>query len=212
VLILGEHGTGKDIAAARLHYASSRWAGPFVKVNCAALSTDVLEVELIGERRRDDNRSGMIEQAEGGTLFLDEIAEMDLSLQAKLLGALRHSERRSRAPDVRLVSATNQNLGSLIRAGRFREDLYYRIAGLEIVMPPLRTRSMDIRPLALEMIERFCFDNNRRMPTVSEAAMLELEGHVFTGNVRELQHIVHRTLLLIDGDVIEQFLRQSGVT
>ncbi len=217
VLITGENGTGKEIVAHRVHLLSSRWVRPMLKLNCAAIPSALLESELFGFVKgaftgATSDRQGVFAQAHESSLFLDEIGDMDVGLQAKLLRVLqegevtRIGETTPRPVDVRVVAATNRDIATQIKEGRLREDLYFRLAGIEIALPPLRERSGDIPLLVAEFMEAFCVENNRRRPSLHPAAMSKLMTHPFPGNVRELKNIVQRTLLLRDEDPIEEFL------
>jgi len=212
VLITGEHGTGKEVAARWLHAASARSGAPFVPVNAGGLGDGVLESELFGHVRgaftdaRTD-RAGCFELADGGTLFLDEIANMPVGQQARLLRVLERGEinpvgsSRSRRVDVRVVSATNADIARDAGAGRFREDLLYRLNTVEIRLPPLRDRRDDIPRLAALFLRRHAgrIGSDRRFSTAAVEALL---GHPWPGNVRELEHVVLRAVLLAQGDEI----------
>src|SRR5205807_1899820 len=197
VCILGESGTGKELVARAIHRQSARRHKPFTAVNCAALPETLIESELFGHVRgaftgADRDRAGLIETSDGGTLFLDEIGEMPLSAQAKLLRFLQEGEFRrvgdtvNRTADVRIVSATNRKLESAVEAGQFREDLYYRIGGIEIALPPLRDRPSDIPLLASHFLARE-HEKSRGGPSklTADAASVFL-GYRWPGNVREL--------------------------
>ena len=213
VLLTGESGTGKEVAARVLHWASPRRNQPFVAVNCAAIPEHLLESELFGHERGAftgavARRVGRFERADGGTLFLDEIGDMSLVLQAKILRALE--ERRLErvggeepvSVDVRIVAATNQDLGHRIEAGEFREDLYYRLAVVELSLPPLRARGSDIRELALHFAEHFAGRYGRRISGITAEALRRLESHPWPGNVRELRNVIDRAVLLCASDVL----------
>ncbi|MGA9523200.1 MAG: sigma-54 dependent transcriptional regulator [Myxococcaceae bacterium] len=217
VLVTGENGTGKEIAARRLHLLSKRWARPMVQVNCAAIPAGLLESELFGHVKGSftgalSDRPGHFIQADGGTIFLDEIGDMDLALQAKLLRVLQESEvtrvgeSTPRKVDVRVIAATNQDLRAMVREGRFREDLYYRLAGLEVHLPPLRERREDLPQLVSALAEAWCVANNRQIPEITPEALSQLSTYGFPGNVRELTNVVQRTLLFADQDVVTRFL------
>ena len=217
VLVTGENGTGKEIAAHRLHALSPRWARPFVTVNCAAIPSELLESQLFGHVKGSytgahDDRRGLFQEADGGTLFLDEIGDMAPPLQAKLLRALqegevvRLGESAARRVDVRIVAATNRAVTELLTTGQLRADLYHRIAAIELSMPALRTRPEDVRPLVHRFVERFCYEINRRIPAIADEAWPALLAHPFPGNVRELENVVRRTLVLRDDDPIRVFL------
>ncbi|HSP80536.1 MAG TPA: sigma 54-interacting transcriptional regulator [Myxococcaceae bacterium] len=212
VTILGESGTGKELVARALHACSPRADRPYIPVNCAAISKELIESELFGHERgaftgAAGARKGAFEEADGGTLFLDEIGELPLDLQAKLLRALENGEikrvgaSRPLHVDVRVVAATNRDLLAEARAGRFREDLYYRLCVVPLHLPPLRNRRGDILPLA----EHFLRTYTPRGQTVSltPGAVERLKQHAWPGNIRELRNVVHRALLLRRGAVIE---------
>ena len=209
VLIQGESGSGKELVAQRLHAQSRRQAGPFVAVNCAALVESLLEAELFGIEDRVATgvrgRSGKFEAAHRGTLFLDEIADLSAAAQAKLLRAVQEREverigghERQRV-DIRLLAATNRRLGGLVAEGRFRADLYYRLAGVEIDVPPLRHRREDIMELAGHFLARHA---GERRPRLTDSAVDALLAHDWPGNVRELQRVVERALTRTTGEAI----------
>jgi two-component system NtrC family response regulator len=210
VLITGESGTGKDVFARTLHALSARGGGPFLNITCSAIPDNLLESELFGHERGSftdarERKLGLIEQAHGGTVFLDEIGEMSPGLQSKLLRLLE--ERKFRrvggsadlSPDIRVVAATNRDLRALVREGRFREDLYYRLAVLEVELPPLRARPADIAPLAAFFLAQFSLRFGRDVRGVSPAALALLQGHPWPGNVRELRNTLERAVLLCEG-------------
>jgi transcriptional regulator with GAF, ATPase, and Fis domain len=209
VLVLGETGTGKELVARALHVNSSRRARPFVPVHCTALPGTLLESELFGHQRgaftgAASDRPGRLASAAGGTLFLDEIAELPLEVQAKLLRFLQFGEiqrlgsDRTEHADVRVVAATHQDLPALIRAGRFRQDLYFRLNVLELHLPPLRERQGDL-PLLLEHFLRRHWKRPGAPPRFDESARRVLERHAWPGNIRELEHVVERACLLARG-------------
>jgi DNA-binding NtrC family response regulator len=213
VLITGESGTGKEVVARALHWASERTRGPFVAVNCAAIPENLLESELFGHERGAftgavARRAGRFERANGGTLFLDEIGDMSLVLQAKILRALedRVVERvgaESGAPvDVRVVAATNQELEGALRTGAFREDLYYRLAVVQLHLPPLRDRGHDVRALSLHFASHFARRHGRPVTAITERALRRLERERWAGNVRELRNVMDRAVLLATGPAI----------
>jgi len=216
VLILGESGTGKEGIAENIHAASSRKSKPLIKVNCAALPASLIESELFGHEKAAftgafDQRIGKFEQANKGTIFLDEIGDMPIDLQVKLLRVLQEKEidriggRGSIKVDIRIIAATNRDLEKEVMEGRFRMDLYYRLNVFPILMPPLRDRKKDIPALAGYFIERFCKNNNLGVKTVSREAMDSLLSYPWPGNIRELQYLMERTVLLTPGDTINEF-------
>lgn len=213
VLITGESGTGKELVAKAIHYNSERKEAPFVPVNCAAIPEQLLESELFGHMRgaftdaKTDKR-GLFEEAQKGTLFLDEISEFPLMLQAKLLRAIQEREIRrvgANKPisvDVRIIAATNLNLGEEVKAKRFRDDLYYRLNVIELKLPPLRERREDI-PLLVEAFLKKCGDARRKeVKGVSESALAMLMDYAWPGNVRELENVIERAVTLSRGEKI----------
>lgn len=213
VLIMGESGTGKELVARTIHYASQRNAKPFIAVNCAALNENLLESELFGHEKgaftgADKQRRGRFEMADGGTLFLDEIGDLPLSTQVKLLRVLQEQtfERVGGSQpikvDVRVVAATNRNLDQLIKEGKFREDLFYRLNVVMIDIPPLRERKEDIIPLLEFYVEKFSKETEKKIGGFSKEAVDILIKYDYPGNVRELENIVHRAVVLSRGDVI----------
>ncbi|MGQ0722485.1 MAG: sigma-54-dependent transcriptional regulator [Candidatus Eiseniibacteriota bacterium] len=210
VLILGESGTGKELIARALHEASARAAGPFVKVNCAAIPEELIESELFGAVKgaytgADSSRDGKFAQADGGTIFLDEIGDMSARAQAKVLRALQEGEIERVGGsgvvkvDVRVIAATNKDLENEVRAGRFREDLWYRLNVVPIRVPPLRERSGDVARLARHFLERFRAENNRGPMRLTDEAVAALERSPWPGNVRELQNFVERLAIMARG-------------
>lgn len=212
VAILGESGTGKELVAAAVHARSTRAAKPFIPVNCAAISKELIESELFGHEKgaftgAQNSRKGAFEEADGGTLFLDEIGELPYDLQAKLLRALESGEikrvgaSRPMTVDVRIVAATNRDLLALCREGKFREDLYYRLCVIPLHLPPLRNRRGDLPALAEHFVQRFSprGQNVRLTP----AALERLSTHGWPGNVRELRNVIHRALLLRKGPMLD---------
>ena len=213
VLLTGESGTGKEVVASAIHWASERSAGPFVPVNCAAIPDNLLETELFGHERGAftgavARRVGRFERAHGGTLFLDEIGDMSLVLQAKVLRVLedRTVERvggeERRQVDVRVVAATNQDLAIATAEGRFREDLFHRLAVVELHLPPLRARGADVRTLALHFAAHFARRHSKPVRAISERALRLLEAASWPGNVRELRNVMDRAVLLASGPTI----------
>jgi DNA-binding NtrC family response regulator len=213
VLILGETGTGKELAARRIHEASNRSSMPFVAVNCGALPEQLVESELFGHRKgaftgADSHRKGLIEVADGGTLFLDELGELDRNTQVKLLRFLesgevrRIGENESFHVDVRIVSATNRPLQDMVDEGLFREDLYFRVNTFEIRLPSLRERTDDIELLAKHLIERLHRTRKVERASIAADAISLLQGHPWKGNVRELANTIEYALTLCDGKTI----------
>jgi two-component system, NtrC family, response regulator AtoC len=214
VLIVGETGVGKDVMACELHRMSPRAKAPFVTLNCAALSESLLESELFGHEKgaftgATDAKAGLLETAPGGTVFLDEIGEMPAKLQAKLLRVIetREIQRvgsvKTRPIDVRFVAATNRDLESDIAEGKFRRDLYYRLNGITLHLPPLRERRSEILPLVRSFLVRFAReDGNKPVPEISAEAARILEAYPWPGNVREIRNVVERALLLCEGSEI----------
>ncbi len=207
VLLLGETGVGKERFARALHDMSRRAAGPFVAVNCAALPHDLIESELFGVEKgaftgAHASRAGKFERAEGGTLFLDEVGELPLAAQAKLLRVLQEGEierlgdERVRKINVRLVAATNVDLQAAVKAGRFRSDLYYRLNVYPVRIPPLRDRVADIQPMVEAMLLRFSALHDKRIAGITDKALRALRGYPWPGNIRELENIIERGMIL----------------
>ena len=214
VLIRGESGTGKELVARSLHQLSRRRRKSFVAINCASIPENLIESELFGHEKgaftgADRTRMGLVELAHGGTLFLDEIGELPLLLQAKLLRVLQEREiqrvggSQTIAVDIRLLAATNRSLRKAIAMKEFREDLYYRLNVIEIKLPPLRKRHGDIPLLANHFIEKVCRRINRPLLPISTEALEALEKYAFPGNVRELENVMERCVVLCDGKCIE---------
>ncbi len=214
VLLTGESGVGKDVFARQVHARSPRAGKPYVAINCAAIPETLLESTLFGFERgaftgANKAQEGKFETANGGTLFLDEIGEMPIELQAKLLRVIqdrvveRIGSNRSQEIDVRIIAATNRDLLERVSAGRFREDLYYRLAVFPIAIPPLRERPEDILPMAELFLDRYGQTMGRPGLSLSSAARKALESHTWPGNVRELENAIQRALLLCDGACIE---------
>jgi DNA-binding NtrC family response regulator len=213
VTITGETGTGKELVAKAIHYSSVRSKQPFVAVNVAAIPKELIESELFGHEKgaftgAAFRRVGKFEEANGGTLFLDEMAEMDISLQAKLLRALQEKEVvriGSNAPvkfDCRIIIATNKDLQEEIKKGNFRQDLYYRLYGLPIDLPPLRDRENDVIVLARHFIELFCKENNMSPKTLTTEASTRLLSYSFPGNIRELKSVIELAVTLAEHNEI----------
>lgn len=211
VLIHGESGTGKELVAQALHASSQRADGPLVAVNCGAIPENLLEAEFFGARKGSytgatQDRDGYFQAARGGTLFLDEIGDLPLAMQSKLLRAIQERSVRplgstqEETVDVRIVSATHRDLAADVQAGRFRQDLYYRLNVIEIVIPPLRERREDLPVLCAALLARIAHESGMPVPSLSEQALQALAAHPLTGNVRELENLLHRAVALSDGD------------
>lgn len=214
-LITGESGTGKELVASAIHYNSARRNKPFVAVNVAAIPEDLMESELFGHERgaftgADSKRIGKFEEANEGTIFLDEIGEMDIHMQTKLLRVLQESKitrlgsNKEIPLNVRVIAATNKNLAQRVKDGKMREDLYYRLQGFLIHLPPLRERDNDILLLARNMLQQFCDNNRIPAKSFSSDALKAMMKHPWSGNVRELKAFVERAVLISDGQVIEE--------
>jgi transcriptional regulator with PAS, ATPase and Fis domain len=213
VLLVGETGTGKELIARSIHRLSPRADGPYVRVNCGALSESLLESELFGHIKGAftgavDNKTGRFEAAHTGTIFLDEISTISPKLQVKLLRVLqerefeRVGESRTIRVDTRVIAATNLFLEDEIEAGRFRDDLYYRLNVVPIYLPPLRERRKDITALLLFFLERYCEENRRDTPRIPEHVLERLNDYDWPGNVRELENYVERAVVLSHGQDI----------
>jgi len=213
VLVLGESGTGKELMARAIHYASPRMAGPFVVENCAAIPDTLLESELFGHKRGAftgavDDHTGLFQRADGGTVFLDEIGETSPAFQVKLLRVLQEGELRpvgaTRAVpvDVRVIAATHRKLEDDVRAGRFREDLYYRIAGITLGMPPLRERPGDVVPIAERLLVDIARELGRPPARYADDARAVLMAYPWPGNIRELRNEIARALALAEGSTL----------
>jgi two-component system response regulator PilR (NtrC family) len=210
VLIQGESGTGKELVARAVHACSHRAAGPFVAVNCSAIPENLLEAEFFGARKgaytgAAQDRLGLFQAAKGGTLFLDEIGDLPLAMQSKLLRAIQERAVRPLGSpkedtvDVRIVSATHKDLAAEVQAGNFRQDLYYRLNVIEIVVPPLRERREDLPALCSALLSKICQESGFSMPELSSPVMAQLRSRAFNGNVRELENILHRAVALGEG-------------
>jgi DNA-binding NtrC family response regulator len=215
VLITGESGTGKELIAEAIHSAGPRAKAPFVRLHCAALSESLLESELFGHERGAftgavARREGRFKQADGGTLFLDEIGEIPPAVQVKLLRFLQEKtfERvggnETLKVDVRVIAATNRDLGAEIRKGAFREDLYYRLNVVTVDLPPLRERRGDIAPLASFFLRRYAVENGKAIETIDSAALEAMVAYAWPGNVRELENVIERAVVLADSPRIEK--------
>src|SRR5205823_3878213 len=207
ILITGESGTGKDLVARAIHYNSLRREHPFVALNCGGVPETLLESELFGHMRgaftgADTNKKGLIEVAERGTVFLDEIGEMNAVMQVKLLRVLQERKYRrvggleEAQADIRVIAATNQDLGKLVAEGRFREDLFYRINVIPISLPPLRERREDIPLLAEHFLAKYCEQMGKSIAGISQGAMELLARHDWPGNIRELENVLERAVAL----------------
>jgi len=214
VLVTGENGTGKELVARAIHQRSRRAAGPFVKLNCAAVPAELIESELFGHERgaftgAHAARKGKFELADGGTLFLDEVGDMPAAMQAKVLRVLQEGEfervggSATLRVEVRVVAATNKDLTAEVAAGRFREDLFYRLNVVPIHLPPLRERKEDLPELASRFLAEACARNGRKPATLAREALLALQAHDWPGNVRELRNVMERLVILGDGPSID---------
>jgi DNA-binding NtrC family response regulator len=214
VLLLGETGTGKSVVAQALHHASALSEAPFVVVDCATIAPDVVEAELFGFERSalrhgEAAAPGLLEIAAGGTVFLDEVAELPVGAQAKLLRALEEKRVRRLGAvvdvvvDVRIIAATNRDLAREVDAGRFRRDLYYRLSALALTLPPLRDRGDDAVLLATHFMEVYARKYGRPAKRLSPSAVAALVSDSWLGNVRELAHVIERTMLMVDGDTVD---------
>ncbi|QCC85431.1 sigma-54-dependent Fis family transcriptional regulator [Desulfovibrio desulfuricans] len=213
VLVTGESGTGKELLVRALHANSRRADKPFVPINCGAIPKELLESELFGHEKGAfthaiRSRPGRFEMADGGTIFLDEIGEMELSLQVKILRVLQEKEIErvggtgSKKVDVRIVAATNRDLEVEVAAGRFREDLYYRLNVIPLHLPPLRQRGNDVLLLARYFLNHFCVKKNRVPLVLDETTRRILAAYAWPGNVRELENFMERLSILVDGDTV----------
>ena len=213
VLITGESGTGKEVVAKLIHNRSVRAGGPYITVNCAALSESLLESELYGHEKgaftgADKRREGRFLAADGGTIFLDEIGEIPVAMQAKLLRAIQEREiqrvggDRPLRVDVRILAATNRNLSDEVEAGRFRQDLFYRLNVVSLELPPLRERVDDIPVLAAHFLREFAERNGKRVKGFTPGAMDRLLKYAWPGNVRELENVVERAVVLLVGEYV----------
>lgn len=210
VLLLGETGTGKEVFAQAIHNGSKRNGKPFMALNCSAFGKELLESEIFGHKAgaftgANKDKQGLIEEANTGTLFLDEIGEMPVELQAKLLRVLESSEfikvgdTRSTKVDVRIIAATNRDLGEEVKEGKFREDLFYRLNVFSITLPPLRERKKDIPVLAEHFLKVFAQKANRHLEGMDNEFLSHLQQHNWKGNIRELKNVMERAVILADG-------------
>ncbi|MDA7417913.1 sigma-54 dependent transcriptional regulator [Xenophilus arseniciresistens] len=211
VLVHGESGTGKELVARAVHACSQRSEGPFVAVNCSAIPESLLEAEFFGALKgsytgSSQDRDGYFQAARGGTLFLDEIGDLPLAMQSKLLRAIQERHVRpigstqEDAVDVRIVSATHKDLQAEVQAGRFRQDLFYRLNVIELVLPPLRERREDLFALCQALLARIAQDSGQPVPVLSARSLQVLASHPLHGNVRELENLLHRAMALSEGD------------
>jgi DNA-binding NtrC family response regulator len=214
VLICGESGTGKELVARAIHYSSSRGSAPFVPVNCGAIPEELLESELFGYVRgaftgATESRAGFFQTADKGTIFLDEISESSLSMQVKLLRVLQDKEicmlgsNRAAKVDVRIMASTNKDLLNLVQNRAFREDLYYRLNVVSILIPPLRERADDIVLLIRHFVTKFSEEFGKPAPRLSDDALEVLRSYHWPGNVRELENVIQRLVIMTEGDIIE---------
>lgn len=214
VHISGESGSGKELVARLIHEQSPRNRHPFIAVNCGAIPHDLMESEFFGHRKGSftgatADKIGLFQAADKGTLFLDEVADLPPSLQVKLLRAIQEKkirpigEQQEIPVNIRLLSATHRDLGKMVQDGEFRQDLYYRINVIELCVPPLRSRSSDIPQLARHLLAALMRDNGITAPQLSTDAVAKLQRYYFPGNVRELENILERALILYDGECIE---------
>ena len=214
VLIRGESGTGKELVARALHASSHRSAGPIVAVNCSAIPENLLESEFFGARKgaytgSTADREGYFQAARGGTLFLDEIGDLPLAMQSKLLRAIQErcvrpvGSAQEEIIDVRIVSATHRDLAADVRSGHFRQDLYYRLNVIEVVVPPLRERREDLPLLAAALLERISRESGMPTPSMSAESLARLQAMPLAGNVRELENLLHRAVALSEGGLLQ---------
>jgi len=222
ILILGESGTGKELVAKAIHFNGPRREKPFIAINCGAIPAELLESELFGHARGSftgavADKPGKFEAANGGTIFLDEIGTMPMHLQMKLLRVLQEHEvervgtSKKIKLNVRVISATNANIEDEVKRGAFREDLYYRLNVIPILLPPLRERREDIALLARHFLLKSCKEMNRPLMSISPAAMQALEAYDWPGNVREMENVIERSVALTDGEIIERSDLPAGI-
>ncbi len=222
VYIKGESGTGKEMVARLIHKNGPRADKPFVAINCGAIPSELMESEFFGHKKgsftgASSDKEGLFKSAEGGTLFLDEIAELPLAMQVKLLRAIQErcirpvGSEKEVPVNVRILSASHQDLAKLVDDGRFRQDLFYRINVIEIIVPPLRDRKADIPELVQYFVERLSARNQMSAPTISQPVIDKLKGHSFPGNIRELENILERAITLsIDDNINAEDIMLSG--
>ncbi|MEQ8224128.1 MAG: sigma-54 dependent transcriptional regulator [Candidatus Eremiobacterota bacterium] len=214
VLISGESGTGKELVARAIHYTGSRASSPFVPVNCGGIPESLLESELFGHVKGSftgatETRAGFFQTADGGTIFLDEISDTGLAMQAKLLRVLQEKEvcmvgsSKTRKVDVRVLAATNKDLQILVKKGIFREDLYFRLNVITIDLPPLRERGEDIVLLTYHFAAKFARETGKPVPAFSDNALQVIKNYHWPGNIRELENVINRLVVMTDGDLIE---------
>jgi DNA-binding NtrC family response regulator len=214
VLISGESGTGKELAARSIHYSGPRSSAPFVSVNCSSIPENLLESELFGHVKgaftgANESRAGFFQTADHGTIFLDEIGDTSLPMQAKLLRVLQNGEfymvgsSKPLKVDVRVLAASNKNLGRLIKSGLFREDLFFRLNVISITMPPLRERENDIYQLASHFLKKFSEELGQPQPRFTDKVLKILKGYSWPGNIRELENLIQNLVVMSEGDVID---------
>ena len=214
ILVTGESGTGKEVVANAIHANSHRASGPWVAVNCSAIPENLLETEFFGARKgaytgSNQDREGFFQAARGGTLFLDEIGDLPLAMQSKLLRAIQErcirpiGSPQEESVDVRIISATHKDLAAEVQAGRFRQDLYYRLNVIQIVIPPLRERREDLPALCAALLRRIAFDSDIAVPTLPAAVLDQLALDPLLGNVRELENLLHRAVALSEADELQ---------
>jgi two-component system response regulator HydG len=214
VLITGESGTGKELVARGIHYGGARARAPFVPINCGGIPEGLLETELFGHVRgaftgATESRAGFFQTADGGTVFLDEVSETSLAMQVKLLRVLQDKEIRmvggnkQVTVDVRIIAATNKDLLDLVRRNMFREDLYFRVNVITIDVPPLRERNDDILLLARHFLAKYCEARDRQPPTLSDRVLEALRRYHWPGNVRELENVIHRLVVMSEGELVD---------
>src|ERR1700730_1439686 len=213
VLVLGETGTGKDLVAREIHRRSGRRNRPFVTMNCGALPSGLIESEVFGHEKgaftgASERKLGRFELAHTGTLFLDEVGELPLETQVKFLHLLQRGEfervggNQTHKVDIRIVAATNRNLEKLVNDGHFRADLFYRLNIFPVYVPPLRQRVVDIIPLVSHFVQKFCIQFGRNIKALNRESLRHLQGYGWPGNIRELEHVIERAVLLADGEVL----------